>query len=127
MEPIAIVAGLAVLQVFLFAFQVGQQRVMHGIKAPATTGHPEFERAFRVQQNTVELLVAFLPGLFLFGFYVNALIGSAIGLVFIVGRFIYRTAYMRDPKRRSVGFGLSAVATLVLVLGGMIGAVISLL
>ncbi len=127
MEPIAIVAGLAVLQVFLFAFQVGQQRVMHGINAPATTGHPEFERAFRVQQNTVELLVAFLPGLFLFGFYVNALIGSAIGLVFIVGRFIYRTAYMRDPKRRSVGFGLSAVATLVLVLGGMIGAIISLL
>ena len=64
MEAIAIVTILAVLQVFWFAFQVGQQRVKHGVKAPACAGDPEFERAFRVHQNTIEQLVLVVPFLF---------------------------------------------------------------
>ncbi len=127
MELIAIVTGLAVLQSFLFAFQVGQARVKHGIDAPAMSGQAEFERVFRVHANTVEQLVIFLPGLWMFGYYVHELTGAIIGVIFIIGRFIYRNAYLGDPKGRSVGFGIGALSMAVLVLGGMIGAVMGLL
>ena len=125
MEPIAIVTVLALLQLFIFAFQVGKQRAKHGIKAPAISGDAEFERMFRVHQNTLEQLVVFIPALWLFGYYVHALIGAGIGLVFIIARFVYRGSYLTDPSTRTAGFGIGALAMLVLLLGGLIGAVVS--
>jgi glutathione S-transferase len=122
MELIAIVTGLALLQVFVFAFQVGKKREEHGINAPATSGHPDFERMFRVHQNSIEQIVIFVPGLWMFGFYVNAQIGAGIGLLFVIARQIYRNAYLGDPKNRGKGFGFGALCMVVLLLGGMIGA-----
>ena len=110
MEAIAIVTVLAVLQAFWFAFEVGKQRVKHGVAAPACVGAPEFERMHRVHQNTIEQLVLVLPCLWIFGTYVPGLIGAGLGLLFIIGRFIYRSAYLKDPTSRSAGFGLGAVA-----------------
>jgi glutathione S-transferase len=127
MELIAIVTGLAVLQGFYFAFQVGQARVKHEVNAPAMSGHAEFDRAFRIHANTIEQLVIFLPGLWMFGYYVNEQIGAGIGLLFIVGRFVYRSAYLGDPKSRSAGFGIGALSMMVLVVGGMIGAAMQLM
>jgi len=125
MAPVAIVTVLALLQLFVFAFQVGKQRVKHEIKAPAISGEAEFERAFRVHQNTLEQLVIFVPALWLFGYYVHSLIGAGIGLVFIIARFVYRGSYLSDPSTRSTGFGIGALAMMVLLLGGLIGAVLS--
>jgi uncharacterized MAPEG superfamily protein len=122
MELVAIVTGLAVLQAFFFAFQVGGARVKYEVAAPAMSGNPDFDRVFRVHANTVENLVIFLPGLWMFGYYVNAQIGAGIGLLFIIGRFVYRNAYIGDPKNRSAGFGIGALSMMVLVVGGMIGA-----
>ena len=127
MELVAIVTGLAVLQMFAFAFQVGKMRMKHGVAAPASSGHPEFERANRVHANTVEQMVIFLPGLWMFGYYVHDLIAAGLGLLFIVGRFVYRSAYLADPQKRSAGFGIGALAMMVLVIGGMIGAAMNLL
>jgi glutathione S-transferase len=127
MELIAIVASLAVLQAFYFAFQVGQARVKHGINAPAMSGHEDFDRAYRVHANTIEQLVIFTPGLWIFGYYVDARIGAGIGLLFIISRFIYRNAYIGDPKSRSAGFGIGALSMMVLVVGGMIGAAMELM
>jgi hypothetical protein len=45
---------------------VGRARVKYKIPAPQTSGDPDFERVFRVQQNTLEQLVLFLPALWLF-------------------------------------------------------------
>lgn len=125
MEPIAVVTVLAVFQVFSFAFLVGKQRVKHGVNAPAITGDAEFERAFRVHQNTVEQMVIFIPVLWLFGYYVHALIGAGLGLVFVISRFIYRKSYLNDPTSRTAGFGIGALAMMVLLLGGLIGAILS--
>ncbi len=122
MELIAIVSGLALLQAFIFAFQVGKARATHEVSAPAITGHPDFERTFRVHQNTVEQLIIFIPGLWMFGYYVNAEIGAGIGLLFIIARQVYRGAYLGDPKNRGKGFGLGALCMMVLLIGGMIGA-----
>lgn len=127
MEYVAIVTALALIQVFVFAVQVGQQRAKHGVKAPATAGPPEFERAFRVHENTVEQLVIFLPSLWLFATYWRADVAAALGLFFVIGRQVYRGAYMADPDKRSAGFGIGALATVVLLLGGLAGAIMGLL
>ncbi len=125
MEPIAVVTVLAVFQTFSFAFLVGRQRAKHGVKAPAISGEAEFERAFRVHQNTVEQLVIFLPVLWLFGYYVHALVGAGLGLVFVVSRLIYRNSYMNEPTSRTAGFGIGAITMMILTLGGLIGAILS--
>ncbi len=127
MELIAIVAGLAALQAFYFALHVGQSRDKHCVSAPAMSGDADFERAFRVHANTIEQLVIFLPGLWMFGYYVDARIGAGIGLLFVIARFVYRNAYLGDPKNRSAGFGIGALAMIILVVGGMIGATMNLM
>ena len=127
MELIAIVTVLILMQAFVFAFQVGKARAKHGINAPAITGNTEFESAFRVHQNTVEQVVLVIPALWIFGTYVHALVGAGIGLLFLIARFIYRGAYLNDPSSRSTGFGLGALALIVLMLGGLIGAVMKMM
>lgn len=125
MEAIAIVTILALIQAYVFAFQVGQARVKHAVKAPDTSGHDDFDRMFRVHQNTLEQLILFVPALWIFGQYVHTLAGAGIGLVFVIGRFVYRGAYLKDPASRSLGFGLGAVSMAILMLGGLVGAVMS--
>lgn len=127
MELVAIVTALALLQVFVFAIQVGQARVKHGVNAPATSGPPEFERVFRVHENTVEQLIIFVPSLWLFATYWRADVAAALGVVFIIGRQIYRSAYIGDPAKRSAGFSIGAIAMTILLLGGLVGAVMAML
>ena len=101
---------------------MGGARGRYGVKAPATTGNELFERYFRVQQNTLEQLVAFIPGLYLFAHYFNPLWAAAIGVIYLIGREIYAPSYVKDPAKRSAGFGLSFLPTLILIAGGLIGA-----
>ena len=123
MAAIAIVTILALGQYILFSIQVGSLRGKHGIKAPAIAGHPEFERMFRVQQNTMEQLVAFIPALWIYGYVVNAKWGAAIGLVYIVGRFVYRAEYLKDPDSRGLGFTITFLPTAVMLVWALIAAV----
>ena len=89
MPYVAIVTVLALLQFFWFGWQVGAARAKYNISAPAVTGNEMFERVFRVQMNTLELLVVFLPSLWLFASYINPIWASALGAVFIIGRALY--------------------------------------
>ena len=127
MAPVAVVIVLAVLQFVVFGWLVGRARHRYGIKAPATTGHDAFERLFRVQQNTLEMLIAFIPAISLFAIYVNPNWAAWIGLVYIAGRVVYLRAYVADPSRRSLGFALSMLPVLVLLAGGLAGAVRAML
>jgi hypothetical protein len=117
-----IVTALALLQFVWFGVRVGQARGKYDIKAPAVTGNEIFERHFRVQQNTLELLIAFVPGLYLFCHYFNPLWGAGLGVVYLIGRQLYSTSYVKNPASRSAGYGLSALPTLILILGGLVGA-----
>lgn len=125
MEAIAIVTALALIQLFAFGFLVGKARGKYGVSAPAITGNANFEREFRVHQNTLEQLVAVIPAMWMFGMYVHALTAAGLGLVFVISRFIYRYAYLADPKSRSPGFGIGAACTITLVVGSLIGAALA--
>lgn len=127
MDLVALVAGLALLEYAVFLFLCGQARGRFEVPAPATTGHPVYERYFRVQMNTIEQLVLFLPGLFGFAHYVSPSWAAGIGVVFLVGRALYARGYVADPARRGPGFLLTLGANLVLVLGAVVGAVLRLL
>jgi glutathione S-transferase len=120
------VTCIALIQSFVFAFQVGQQRVKHNVRAPDVSGHPEFERAFRVHQNTLEQLIIVIPALWIFASYWKAEVAATIGLIFVISRQVYRNAYLADPAKRSTGFGIGAAAMTILLLGGLIGAVMNL-
>jgi uncharacterized MAPEG superfamily protein len=121
------VIALALCEFLFFGFAVGRARVMYGIKAPATTGNEVFERYFRVQMNTLEQLVVFVPAILLFAHYVSAAWAAGLGLLFVLGRALYFTGYVKDPKKRSLGFGLSFLPTVVLLVGSLIGAVVQYL
>ena len=126
MAYVDIVTALALLQFIVFGFKVGQARGRYGIKAPAITGNEIFERCFRVQQNTLELLIIFIPGLYLFSHYFSPLVAAVLGVIYLIGREVYSTGYVKEPAKRSAGYGLSFLPTAVLILGGLIGAVINL-
>lgn len=127
MPFVVIVTVLALLQFFYLCMQVGRARARYGIAAPATTGNELFERHFRVQMNTLEQLVLFLPALWIFANYLSPLWAAALGVVFIIGRAIYAMSYVREPKSRSLGFGLTAFPTFVMLIGSVAWAVRAIL
>ncbi|MBW2543683.1 MAG: MAPEG family protein [Deltaproteobacteria bacterium] len=127
MELTAIVTGLALIEYAVLTLLCGRERARRGVLAPATSGDPSFERYFRVQQNSVEQLIIFVPAMFLFGRYVSEPIGAGLGLVFILGRALYARGYCEDPPKRAAGFGLSLLSNLALLIGGLIGAVVAYL
>jgi len=122
MHLVAIVVLLALLEFVAFGLLVGRARVMYGVKAPATSGHEVFERHFRVHYNTMELLVVFVPAIWLFALYVSPQWGAGLGAVYLVGRILYFRSYVADPARRSMGFGMSMMPVLVLLVGALLGA-----
>lgn len=122
MELVAVVIGLALAEYFAMAVKCGQARGRLGVAAPSTTGNAEFERYFRAQYNTIEHLIIFVPAMLMFGYYVSEAVAALVGIVFIVGRFLYARGYVADPARRGPGFLLTVIANGVLLTGGLVGA-----
>lgn len=122
MQLVVIVIALALIEYAVFGMLVGRARMLYKVEAPAMTGDPMFERYNRVHQNTQESLMLFLPGMVMFGYYGNATAAVVLGLVWIIGRIIYLRSYVKDPKSRGLGFGLTFLPNLILVIGGAIAA-----
>jgi glutathione S-transferase len=122
MAYVDIVTALAVLQFLVFGFKVGRARGRYGVKAPAVTGNEIFERHFRVQLNTLEQLIAFLPGLYLFSRYFSPFLAAGLGFVYLIGREIYAFTYVKDPAKREIGYALTLLPIAILILGGLFGA-----
>ena len=122
MQWVTLVIAIALIQFMVFGWLVGRARGTYGIHAPATTGHPMFERYMRIHQNTMEQLVVFVPALWLFGTYVSPNVGALLGLVFIASRVLYAFTYLQDPSKRTAGARSTGLVLLVLVAGAAIGA-----
>ncbi len=126
MEAVTIVTVLALIQYYWFGVEVGKMRAKHECKAPAMSGAPEFERMFRVQQNTMEQLVMFVPALWLYASLANPLWGAGMGVIYLIGRIIYRSSYVNDPKSRSLGFMISVLPTSVMLIWVLVAAILKL-
>lgn len=121
MHPlVALVTLLALILYMWMGVRVSSARARCAVPAPATTGNPEFERHFRVQSNTLENLIVFLPALWLFTAFVgNDYVAAGIGLVWVVGRVMYMLGYARAAEARGPGFGIASLAQIVLLLGAL--------
>jgi hypothetical protein len=124
MNAVDAVAMLAVLQYLFFAGLVGRARTTYGVRAPAVSGNEHFERAYRVQMNTLELLVALLPAMYVAARYWPPMAVAGAGGVYLVGRLIYWRAYLAAPQRRALGFVLSILPVFTLVLAALVAAVV---
>jgi uncharacterized membrane protein YecN with MAPEG domain len=128
---VAIVTFCALVLYLMMGLRVGQARTQFGVAAPATSGNPEFERVFRVQQNTLEWMPLFLVSLWLFAIFwdtgndrMSDRVAAVIGVIWIVGRILYMTSYSKDAATRGAGFGIQALATGILLFGGFGKAII---
>lgn len=119
----ALVTLLAILVYFYSSILVSRARGKFGVKLPAISGNPDFERVFRAQMNTLEWLPIFLPALWLFAVYLSDSIAAAIGLVWVIGRILYVLGYAQAVAKRSLGFAIQALATIALWVGAF-GAIV---
>jgi glutathione S-transferase len=127
MTAVAIVLLLALLEYIFFAMRVGAARARYGVKAPATSGNADFERYFRIHQNTLESLIVFVPAIWLFGLYISPVWAAGIGVFFVIGRLLYYLGYAAAAQKRGIGFGISFLANVALLVGALVGAVRQLL
>jgi glutathione S-transferase len=123
----AFVILLAVILYFWTGFRVGQARMKFKIKAPATTGNPDFERVFRIQMNMLEWMPIFLPAIVLAAMYVSDLGAALLGIVWIAGRVLYMRGYTEAAEKRETGFFVQAIAAGLLWLAALVGVVVSML
>src|ERR1700759_1153385 len=107
----ALITLLAVLAYFVTSARVARARIRFGVKLPAISGNPDFERIFRVQMNTLEWLPLFLASLWMSAIYIRDTAEASIGVVWIIGRIASMIGYTRSVPGRSPGFLIQALAT----------------
>jgi uncharacterized membrane protein YecN with MAPEG domain len=128
MSPwVSLVTVLALILFFGVTLYVGAARAKYGVKAPAVSGNEDFERVLRVQQNTLEQLAIFLPALWIFADFVAPMPAAILGAIWILGRILYALGYYQAAEKRGPGFGISSLATIVLILGSLVGIVSTLM
>lgn len=126
MEYVIIVTCLILIEYMVFGFLVGKARATYNVPAPATSGDPVFERYWRVHQNTLEQLVIFIPSMLMFAYFADPIYAAGAGVVFFVGRLLYLRGYVSDPGSRGPGFLIGFLATVFMLLGSLIHAVMAL-
>ena len=119
----AAVTLLALLLYLIVSLNVGEARRKYEVRAPATTGNEHFERAYRVQMNTLEQMAFFLPALWLCAVFLSDLAAAVIGIVWVGGRALYALSYIHDPASRGRGMMISFIAASALYLGALFGVV----
>ena len=119
----AAVTLFAILIAIGTAMLVARVRTKTGVLPPAMSGHPSVERALRVQGNTGESFIVFLPALWLAALYFQGWLPPIIGLIWCLGRIVYAVGYMSDPNRRHIGFGICMLSIFALIILAAIGIV----
>ena len=124
---VALVTLIALFTYLVITVLVGKARERTGVKLPAVTGNEEFERYYRVQMNTLEQMIVFLPALWLCSLHFSPMLGTALGSGWIIGRILYAAGYYQATEKRLPGFFLSMFCTLGLLLGALWGVGVRLL
>ena len=116
----SLVTVVSLILYFVTSANVGRARLKYQVRPPKVSGSEDFERVLRVQQNTLEQIIVFLPALWLFCWFVDELAGAIAGGIWIVGRALYAWGYYQAAEKRGPGFGISSLATMVLLLGSLV-------
>jgi uncharacterized membrane protein YecN with MAPEG domain len=119
----SLVTVLALMLFFVLTANVGRARAKYKVLPPQTSGDPDFERVFRVQQNTLEQLILFLPSLWLFSLFVSPIWGAGVGTLWMIGRILYAWGYYQAAEKRFIGFGINVLSLLVLLVGSLVGII----
>lgn len=115
----SLVTGLTMILYLVLSVNVGRARRKYNVPVPQITGDSNFERVLRVQQNTVEQLVFFLPSLWIFCLWVDPRWGAALGALWILGRILYAWGYYQASEKRIPGFAINSLTTLTLLFGAL--------
>lgn len=126
MSWVMLVTLLALIVFFVVTINVGRARAKYGVKPPQMSGDPAFERSLRVQQNTLEQLVPFLPALWIFATVVSYTYATVLGIVWVVGRILYAWGYYQAAEKRGLGFAISLLASTILILGSLVGVILQI-
>jgi glutathione S-transferase len=124
---VALITLLALILYTVLTLRVASMRGIHRIATPGTAGPPDFERALRIQMNTLEQFVPFVIAMWLCALYLQPLVAALGGAIWLVGRLLYVSAYTADPDRRSLPFAISTLATIGLIIGALVGVVLAYL
>ncbi len=119
----SLVTVLALMLFFVLTANVGRARAKYKVLPPQTSGDPDFERVFRVQQNTLEQLILFLPSVWLFSLFVSPIWGTGVGTLWMIGRILYAWGYYQAAEKRFIGFGINVLSLLVLLVGSLVGII----
>lgn len=118
-----LVLTLAIVEVLVFGALVGRGRAKYGVPAPATSGHPTWERLNRVHLNSIENLVLFAPSFIMYAMIVGRFTGIALGVAYLIARILYAVGYVRSPEKRVLGSALTSLVQVWLVVG-LLGSLI---
>lgn len=121
----SLVTVAALIVYFVVTINVGRARAKYKIMPPAMSGNPDFERVVRVHENTLEQLIAFLPALWIFSVFVSPIWAAAIGGVWVLGRIIYAWGYYQAAEKRGIGFAISSLTYMILLLGSLVGIILN--
>lgn len=125
MQAAVLLVMLALLQYIYFVLITGFGRGKYNIKAPATSGNETWECLYRVQQNTLEQIVIFIPATLTFSYYVSAIWVLVPGIGYLVGRQVFAILYVRNPPKRGLGMMMTLLSNLALIIGTIIGVALS--
>ena len=117
MENVSLIAFLALFEYMVFILVVGATRSKYGILAPATTGNELWERLYRIQVNTAEQLILFIPAIYGFAYFVSDIWAVRIGAIFLIGRMVYFIGYRKSGDKRILGAVLSTWPSYIMVFG----------
>jgi glutathione S-transferase len=121
-SPLPALVTLVAMAGFLVTVMlVGAARVKHGVKPPAVVGPEPFERALRVQQNTLEQLMFFLPSFWLAVVFSNEAVATALGFIWVGGRVAFAVGYLQAAEKRAAGFAISFISGIVLLVMALVG------
>lgn len=121
----SLVTACALLLYLAVTINVGRARIKYKIMPPQMTGDENFERVVRVQQNTLEQLVLFLPALWLFSEWISPIWAAGLGTVWVIGRILFAWGYYQAAEKRMLGFAISSLVTFTLLGGAIVGIILS--
>lgn len=124
---VGVISCVALLVYYFTLFKAGSARSKFNVKAPSHSGPPEYERYVRAHQNTLEHLVLFLPGLWLFAWAVDPHWAAGIGTIWPIARLWYAIGYYRSAEGRVKGLILSMPPIYILILGSLVGFLLKIL